>query len=235
MIREPDLTTDDGVGVEVSVSVAEYLAQWGCDPCYDRAPRLPGDGYHFYNYGPKRQSREYLAKLLPALDRQLSDTTLTDTDRANLSAIRAYVASLIDAFDTSEQSPIISGMARALFILEWADWEEEAGRTYPGQALEHVAPPTPREAFDAAHNLAGRFEQLNGYDIRALLWQAAVADGRPHADPGKQYAENFGHYLAMQALGHGVGWFDDHARFPLRFPRFDFNWEPEDGLCSSLV
>ena len=123
--------------------------------------------------------------------------------------------------------PIISGMARALFVLEWSDREDEHGRHYPGQALEHVAPETPRQAFDAAHNLAGRFEQLNGLEIHCLLRQAALADGMPGEIPPNQYAENFGHYLAMQALGHGVGWFDDHARFPLRFPRFEFHWEAE--------
>ncbi len=122
-------------------------------------------------------------------------------------------------------------MARALFVLEWSDREDEAGRNYPGQALEHVAPPTPREATDAAHNLAGRFEQLNGYGINSLLRQAALADGRPDKIPPDNYAEDFGHYLAMQALGHGVGWFDDHARFPLRFPRFEFRWEPEAIPC----
>lgn len=129
------------------------------------------------------------------------------------------------------QHPIITGMARALFVLEWADREEEAGRVYPGQALEQVAPETPREAFDAAHNLCGRFEQANGTNIHALLWQAAVADRKPHEYPGDRYAEGFGWDLTLEALGHGTSWFDDHSRFPLCFPRFEFNWEPEDAPC----
>jgi hypothetical protein len=233
MIHEPELTTDNN-GEEISVSVAEYLSFWGCDPCYDKAPRLPGDGYTFYNYGPENNSREYLeSKLLPAIERQLQDTTLADLDRQNFGLIQKYVKATLAEMADPDREPIINGMARALFVLEWSDREDEQGRHYPGQALEHVAPATPREAYNAAHNLAGRFEQLNGYDIRALLWQAAVADGKPHADPGDKYAEDFGHYLAMQALGHGVGWFDDHARFPLRFPRFTFSWEPEELPCSS--
>jgi hypothetical protein len=126
------------------------------------------------------------------------------------------------------QDPIINGMARILFVLEWSDREDEQGRHYPGQALEHVAPETPREAFDAAHNLAGRFEQLNGMALVRLLRQAADADGRK---PDDRYADDFGHYITMQALGHGVSWFDDHARFPIRFPRFEFRWEPEGVLC----
>ncbi len=227
---EPDLRDDNGD--ESHESVAEYLAQWGCDPCYDRAPRLPGDGYHFYNYGSERSNPEYLGKLLSALNRQLADQSMTATDRGNFRMIRDYVAECVASLDTSKQSAVINGMARCLFVLEWSDREDEHGRHYPGQALEHVAPPTPREAIDAAHNLCGRFEQLNGLDVHALLWQAAVADGKPHEYPGDRYAENFGHYLAMQALGHGVGWFDDHARFPLRFPHFEFHWEAEPCSCT---
>lgn len=226
MILEPRII--DGDRDETGESVAEYLAQWGCDPCYDKAPRLPGDGYHFYNYGPERTNPEYLAKLLPALIRQLADQSLTAADRGNLTAIRDYVAGVLASFDTSEQCPIIKGMARCLFILEWSDREDEAGRHYPGQALEHVAPPTPREATDAAHNLAGRFEQLNGKSLVCLAGEAAQADG---VTATGKFCDDFGHYLAMQALGHGVSWFDDHARFLLRFPRFEFNWEPEGASC----
>src|SRR5579872_4096881 len=176
MRLEPNLIDDNGD--ETADTVAEYLAQWGCDPCYDRAPRLRGDGYIFYNYDPEKNSAEYLTeKLLPALDRQLSDITLSDTYRTNLTAIREYVADLVASLDTSEQCPIIRGAARALFVLQWADREEEAGRSYPGKALEKVAPPTPREATDAAHNLAGRFEQLNGKSLARLCGEAAQADG----------------------------------------------------------
>lgn len=43
----------------------------------------------------------------------------------------------------------------------------------------------------------------------------------PSVDNG-EYAREFGHYLAMQALGHGVSWFDDHARFDLTVPHSEF-------------
>jgi hypothetical protein len=129
------------------------------------------------------------------------------------------------------QHPIINGMARALFVIEWSNREEEEGRTYSGQALEDVAPETPREAFDAAHNLCGRFENANDTNIHALLWKAAAADGLPHEYPGDKYADGFGWDLALEALGHGVSWFDDHGRFDLHLPSFEFNWEPEVLPC----
>jgi hypothetical protein len=38
----------------------EFAAMWGCDPAYDKAPRNPGDGYLFYNFGSKLQQRDHI-------------------------------------------------------------------------------------------------------------------------------------------------------------------------------
>jgi hypothetical protein len=40
-----------------------------------------------------------------------------------------------------------------------------------------------------------------------------------------KYVSDFGHYLAMQSLGHGVGWFDDHEHFELKLPLIEFMYE----------
>src|SRR5205085_10257193 len=40
-MTEPELI-DVTDGEEAILTVAEFLAQWGCDPCYDRHPRRPG-------------------------------------------------------------------------------------------------------------------------------------------------------------------------------------------------
>ena len=32
----------------------------------------------------------------------------------------------------------------------------------------------------------------------------------------------FGHYLAMEAMGHGVSWWDTHARFKIEVPDVEF-------------
>ena len=139
---------------------------------------------------------------------------------------------------TSLEASVISGLARTLYVLAWAEHEGEEGRTYPGEELSRLAPPTPATARDVALKLAGRFEQANDVGLLTLLWWAAMADGLPE-DLGRipdRYAEEFGHALALQALGAGAGWFDSHAGFPLVVPRFECTFEelvPEDGEATS--
>lgn len=36
-------------------------------------------------------------------------------------------------------------------------------------------------------------------------------------------ANLFGHYLAMEAMGHGVSWADDHEPHGLRVPHMEFH------------
>ena len=99
-----------------------------------------------------------------------------------------------------------------------------------------AAPETPEYAREFAIQFSGRVIQAN-YNLPSLLYAAAKADGidteKTHSEDETQfwelpvnrfynYAEEFGHYLAMQGLGHGVSWFDDHARFPLVVPHTEF-------------
>jgi hypothetical protein len=62
------------------------------------------------------------------------------------------------------------------------------------------------------------YAQANNQDIDDLLEKAANADGMDDDDITDEYADTFGHYLTMMALGHGVSWFDDHSTFPLKVP-----------------
>lgn len=122
--------------------------------------------------------------------------------------------------------PMIEGMARAFFVCEWSDNEERAGRlNYPsGTELMDVAPETPRGAYDAAQRFAEHLEAANRTSLSVILWNASRADGNdPWADYKipDSYARDLGHYLAMQAMGHGVSWFDDHARFEIKVPYFE--------------
>lgn len=114
---------------------------------------------------------------------------------------------------------VVEAMARALFVTAWADAEEEAGNTYPGEELMDVAPKTSAEAKRHAEKLAKQFEQKNGMSLDELLAKAAEADDE---EIDSDYAREFGHYLAMQAMGHGVSWFDDHEKFPLKVPHTEF-------------
>lgn len=54
------------------VDFKEYSAQWGCDPCYDQEPRMPGDGYLFYNFAVEGFDLEFLENFLPAIERTIS-------------------------------------------------------------------------------------------------------------------------------------------------------------------
>ena len=122
--------------------------------------------------------------------------------------------------------------ARALFVQAWGNYEEERGRSHGGVDLMDAAPTTPGAAKKAAKALVERVEALNGDTIANIYHALASAPGRHDKDPT---VEDFGHYAAMQALGHGVSWFDDHP-YPakrLELPhgefymqgRGDFHWE----------
>jgi hypothetical protein len=116
---------------------------------------------------------------------------------------------------------VIEGMARAFWVCAWADREEEVGRTYPGQDIDDAAPETPLVAKLEAARFYGRIEAKYGLDFAVIMRCAFIADGFSddaddrnvwwNASPA--YLESFGHYLAMQAMGHGVSWFDDHPKF----------------------
>ncbi len=71
--------------------IGEYLAMWGCDPCYDKAPRNYGDGYIFYNYPSEYKDENYLIiELLPAIKRQLK-CKMKKNDRENFLNIQDYI------------------------------------------------------------------------------------------------------------------------------------------------
>jgi hypothetical protein len=116
---------------------------------------------------------------------------------------------------------IIEEMARALFVSSWADREEEAGRSHGGEELMDIAPPTPKRAVQAAKKLAERMEDGNNVSLDALYILAAMQPGKHYKKPDPH---DFGHYVAMQALGHGVSWWDDHPNIK----------EAPDGVMNSI-
>jgi hypothetical protein len=131
---------------------------------------------------------------------------------------------------------IIDGMARALFVTSWADEYEENGNRFPPQTeIMDVAPPTPREAYDQAWRLTGMIESLNRMGVYSLFVKALQADKALDEkwsvaeleQAEKRWGDEFGHYLAMQAMGHGVSWFDNHENFNLKLPYFEYIPEGE--------
>lgn len=178
-----------------------------------------GEGYVLVR---KREER--------AADLQLADTAGRGTAAAVDAGIvrQARTAQAGGALDGA----IIEAMARTLFVDAWAFAMEERGETHgwAGQDLMDLAPETSSEAKAAAAKLAAEFVALNGKSLTDLLEAAAAADGDAALNPS--YVESFGHNLAMQAIGHGVSWFDDHAKFPIEFPRSenDVFFDDEDAL-----
>lgn len=95
-----------------------------------------------------------------------------------------------------------------------------------------VAPATPDKAYKAADELLRLYEKKNRSSIDDLLRAAAEADNE-NWPPSDEYAQEFGHYLAMAGVGHGVSWFDDHARFELDSPfAFEVNFDGDDLFWS---
>lgn len=121
---------------------------------------------------------------------------------------------------------ILRHMARAFFASAWADACEEAGQSaiLSGREVLDVMPRIVDEsAYHAARTLAFDMERVNGRDIvaqfDALCEACAGAGDRPHTP------EMFGHYAAMQAMGHGVGLsdaFGSRARECLTVPYVEF-------------
>lgn len=115
---------------------------------------------------------------------------------------------------------LIAAMARTLWVNAWADNEELQGRSTGGGG---DAPSPPPEAFSAAQLLAGKIEATNKVDLDAVydgLVDQAYAVGVPATVDD---LETFGHYLVMEALGHGVAWDDHNLPHGLQIPLFEFH------------
>jgi len=117
-------------------------------------------------------------------------------------------------YDTRDE--ILAGIARALFVSAYAYAHEEGEidgpRPGPQEDWMDYAPETPLSAKAAAVDLADQVERLNSETLDALWVQNA------HAELDSQ---QFGHYLAMQALGHGVG-LRDYDIDDVHVPHFEF-------------
>lgn len=115
--------------------------------------------------------------------------------------------------------------AKAFFGSAWADQCEEAGESsmLSGAEILNVMPDKlDPEAVESADYLAHEVERLNGASLDSLLERIAeIADG-----DREPTAEMFGHYAAMQAMGHGVGLgdaFGSAAREMIKLPYIEFS------------
>lgn len=136
---------------------------------------------------------------------------------------------------------ILRSMSRTLWVDAYASEVEErnANGDMTLRAASHgedwmdVAPETPEAARAMALELCARIEKLNSRTVEDGFIVALVADGMRLArgqsldafeqddgsdDLSDHLADQFGHYLVMEALGHGVAWTDDHEEQPLQLP-----------------
>ncbi len=139
---------------------------------------------------------------------------------------------------------VLDGMSRALWVSSYADFadnlrEEGVSRAEledrgietagAGEDWDDVAPETPIDAEKAAHALASAYAQKNQVeDVTDLLALAVQADDVGPDELDDDYADSFGHNLAMMAMGTGVSWFDDHKQFDLKQPDIETYFDGED-------
>lgn len=133
----------------------------------------------------------------------------------------------------------ILGAAKAFFVSAYADYveegystdndlteeEREARVSLPkaggGQDWYDFAPEPPPEAYALAGELWGALEAINKTSVYQLAALAGKADGL--SEDESIDVEDFGRDLAMQAMGTGVSWFDDHKRFEIKIPNIECN------------
>jgi hypothetical protein len=97
--------------------------------------------------------------------------------------------------------------ARAFFASAWADAADESENSPigPGTEIMDVVPDEiDPAAVHAARTLRMDIERVNAASINHLMLRIKkIANGDRPAT-----VEFFGHYAAMQAMGHGVGLYD---------------------------
>lgn len=114
---------------------------------------------------------------------------------------------------------ILAGIPRGVWTLLWADEQEEKGRSFSGQELTSIAPPTPPWAKKWGKKIADDIVRLNGGKSLAELYDFIVGYDYPNDK------EQFGLSLGLQAVGHGVSWADDTPKLEsddIKLPRTEF-------------
>jgi hypothetical protein len=104
---------------------------------------------------------------------------------------------------------ILQAMAKAFFASAWADQAEDTGNSsiLSGAEIMDIMPKEiDKSAIHAANTLCMEMERHYGRPINEIfdiLCKHTEGEGDIDHTP-----ENFGHYAAMQAMGHGVGLYD---------------------------
>lgn len=107
------------------------------------------------------------------------------------------------------KTQIRESMAKAFFAAAWADWQDKYGDGVGmGVEIMDVIPDEyPQSAYDAADKLITGMEKINGMSIERIF---EICRDEPGDHRGEPDEDEFGHYMAMQSMGHGVSWDDNH-------------------------
>lgn len=141
----------------------------------------------------------------------------------------------------SDIEGIKRGMALAFFASAYADQADESGRPLSGEIMDQLPDAIDPESIQAAERLTAGI--VGKYTFKTpdkstdekltILWAAVNFRYEGAEDKGDRELtpELFGHYCAMQAMGHGVGLesFGDAVRDYLKVPYLEF------GACSLSV
>ena len=131
----------------------------------------------------------------------------------------------------SLESSLHDGIAAALFVPTWADYQEEIDGENPGPGGDWmgIAPESPYEAEQAARDFANQLARLNGEgNIITLLMQAARANGIKGDNLDGEVAYEFGWGMAMKSLGTGVSWEDNYKDTGIKTPHIEAYWDGEE-------
>lgn len=121
---------------------------------------------------------------------------------------------------SSASQALARGIADAMWVSLWADHVNEKGGVFPpGTALDRVAPLPPRAAFDMAFYVLGRICGVNDTSPELLAYRVARTEQEEgDIDVSDAFCRELGWCLAMEYMGHGVSWMDDHEAHGLDIP-----------------
>lgn len=126
-------------------------------------------------------------------------------------SVIVFDGSRIDGY----RKEIVAMIARTLYVYAWSNRQDELGRYIHGDVFDMAPRRTPARACVEAVRIVGLFEQKNGFSIEIGFEIARQIHGKHYVEPT---AERFGFAVAMQALGTGVAWGDDHPDPKFKIP-----------------
>lgn len=115
--------------------------------------------------------------------------------------------------DYAEEARMLRGIEDAVWLDSYSSALEERGIV---GTLRRSAPDAPLSAKTLARRYALALTAANGSTLHDLWRKASRAEGK------EVDAKELGYNLAMQSVGHGISWFDNHAHFDVKLPRAEW-------------